>query len=156
MTLPVRDQEDRRDWKEGDDLVIDMPSTGIENITFIIDEIELQPENGLLISAFEQGDENPYDFLAYDAFDQNPDDEILPDIETGDILVPQVSNVQRRTKKNDFNIDTIVFDVETIDSDYNYWLEVQYKAGKDDYNFDEETITDIALAALRVAFDVRL
>ena len=135
LVLPIRrdpDHPDRSDWKEGSDLVVNMPSAGINNRVFIIDEFGIVPDEGFLISAYEQGDEDPYEFLSYSAFDLNPDDTDLPDIETGEVLVPLVSNVHRPTKLNKSNIDLIAFDVARIDEDYGYYLEIEYhKAGED-------------------------
>lgn len=131
VVLPIRDEQGRRQWQEGTDIVLNMPSIGIVGRTFIIDETELEIGEGLLISAYEQGDEDPFEWLDYADFDQNPDDEVLDDIETGEILVPRVSNVRRPGRSSRFDTEQIAFDLARIDKDYNYYLEVEYQTTGD-------------------------
>lgn len=133
VVLPVWDTDETRSWREGTDIVLSMSSLGIEGVTFIIDEVELELDEGLVVSAYRQGTEDPFEFLSYSAFDQDPDDGVLVNIETGDILVPQVSNLRRPPRLADSNIDAIVFDVARIDQDYGYYLETQYKTPSQDW-----------------------
>ena len=149
LVLSVFETEETRQWKVGTDIVVNMPSIGITGRVFIIDEIELHLGDGLVLSAWEQPTDDPFAFLDYDDFDQNPDDDILRDIETGDVLVPVVSNVRRADKLTRENIDEIVFEVDRIDKDYNYYLEIEWKTAEatDSYDSDAtdyDVLTDTA------------
>lgn len=139
VLLPIKRTSERLTWKEGMDLLVNLPSAGIDDKVFIIDQITLSIQEGLLISAYEQPEEDIYEQLLYSDYDDDPDDAELEEIETADILIPNITAAEREAPYADSLVEVITLTIDAIDPDYRYLLEIDWHTDATDHDYDDTT-----------------
>ena len=68
VTLSLHHTAERAEWLVGDDILVDLPSSGINDSIFIIESILYDPSKGWIVSAREQPPQDPYAIVSSDKF----------------------------------------------------------------------------------------